>query len=218
MKLAAVSAAALACLVFQPQSASAQAELLMMRMCKRFADDAQRLKCFDAISEELPAKAEAEPKPQPRWSVTDSKSPIDDSAQVSAMLPSLDRKAALVIRCQERKTEAAVLFDDLFVFKQATVLLRLNDLPAASGIWSGADNNKAVFAPNGVAFTKMLPNDGTLFIRATGHSRQADATFRLGDVAAVRDRISEACKWKDLAGQAGAAVAKTPSAGKQANQ
>jgi hypothetical protein len=42
---------------------------------------------------------------QPTWSIVESKSPPDDSPQVSAGLVVGD--AALILRCQEQKMEAA---------------------------------------------------------------------------------------------------------------
>ena len=74
------------------------------------------------------------------------------------------------------------------------MLLRLNDLPAASATWTASSDSQAVFAPNGSSFLKMLPDNGTLFVRVTGYSNQSDATFKLGTVSAVRDQIVAACK------------------------
>jgi hypothetical protein len=211
MKLAALSITALICLSFQPQIAHAQADILMMRLCKKITDDGARLKCFDAIGTEVAKTTEEKgPRPAPQWDVRESKSPVDDSPQIIAGIPSDDGKSRLILRCQEKQTEAAFFHDDLFVFKSGPVLLRVNDLPAATGTWTGADNNKAVFAPNGVTFVRMLPDNGTLFIRATGHSKSVDGSFQLGDVSAVRDRIATACKW-NVAAPSAAAQPKKPA-------
>jgi hypothetical protein len=184
--------------------ANAQVEMLMIGLCKKVSDDAARLKCFDAIGATTEqTKAEQEPAKVHEWAVVDSKSPIDDSPQVSALLLSDDGESTLMLRCAERKTEAAVIPKGLFAYERGSVVIRLNDLPATSATWSASNNNKALFAPNGVAFVKMLPNNGELFIRSTGHSsRAADAKFKLGAVSAVRDRISAACKWSDVAPKA----------------
>jgi len=182
-----------------PQAATAQAELLMLGMCRKISDDPARLKCYDAIGTSRDAAATT-PPPAARqeWTIRESKSPIDDSPQVSAGLMSEDGKSSLIVRCQERRTEAIIFPNGLFAYQKGTVLMRLNDLPPATATWHASTDNTALFAPNGVAFVKMLPDDGTLFIRATGHSRSADdATFKLGQVGAVKDKIKAACKWQD---------------------
>lgn len=183
-----------------PAPALAQAEVLMVGLCKRVTDDAARLKCFDAIG----STTEAGPKPplptRQEWRVTESKSAIDDSPQVAATLLSSDGSAGLILRCLERKTEAVILPNGLFAYETGKVLLRLNDLPATTATWPASSDYKAVFAPNGVNFVKLLPDNGKLFVRVTGRSKQADdATFELGEIAAVRDRIAAACKWQDTA-------------------
>lgn len=185
---------------FGASSSGAQVEFLMVALCKKITDDAARLKCFDAIGSTTEAsKVEPTPPKAQEWTVVDSKSPIDDSPQVMAMLQSEDGEGSLVLRCAERKTEAAVIPKGLFAYERGTVLIRLNDLPATNANWSASSNNRALFAPNGVAFVKMLPDNGNLFIRASGHNSQADAKFKLGAVSAVRDRISTACKWQETA-------------------
>lgn len=181
--------------------AKAQVEMLMIGLCKKVSDDASRLKCFDAIGTAAePSKQERDSPKVQEWTIADSKSPVDDSPQVSARLLSQDGDSMLVLRCAERKTEVAVIPKGLFAYERGSVLIRLNDQPAASATWSASDHNKALFAPNGVAFIRMLPDNGDLFIRSTGHNgnRAADAMFKLGAVSAVRDRISAACKWQSI--------------------
>jgi hypothetical protein len=184
-----------------PSAALAQAEIIMMALCKKITDDASRLKCYDAIPGPQAAapepKAEVAPVKQ-EWRTQESKSPIDDSPQFVAILPSEDGLGHLILRCAEHKTEAYVEPNGLFAWKQGSVLIRVNDLPPVSATWLASSDNHALFAPNGISFVKMLPNEGTLFIRANGHSKRADdATFKLGQVSSVRDRISSTCNWPD---------------------
>jgi len=62
--------------------------------------------------------------------------------------------------------------------------------------WSASSNGKGLFASNAIALIKSLPDGGKLFVRATGDNRQADdATFQLGAVTVVKNRVSAACKW-----------------------
>jgi hypothetical protein len=95
-----------------------------LKFCKTLTDDAQRLKCFDSLftkKEEPPAE-----KPQTEtatsWKVEESKSPVDDSPQVTALLHadgstegvSLTPPTMLVLRCQEKKTDAYFAKPSLF--------------------------------------------------------------------------------------------------------
>jgi hypothetical protein len=166
----------------------------MFGLCRKIPDDAARLKCFDAI---VPAPQKAdEPKAVQEWSIEDSKSPVDGSPEVFATLTSEDGRSELIIRCKERKTELAVLPSGLFALERGTVLLQINDGPAVTASWRASSNSKGLFAPNATALIKTLPDGGKLFVRATGYGRQADdATFQLGAVTVVKDRVSAACKW-----------------------
>jgi len=180
-------------------AALAQDELLMFGLCRKIPDDAARLKCFDSIVP-APQQAAAQQADQPKaiqeWSIEDSKSSVDGSPEVFATLTSEDGRSELIIRCKDRKTQLAVLPSGLFALERGTVLLQINDGPAVTASWSASSNSKGLFAPNAVALIKSLPDGGKIFVRATGLSRQADdATFQLGAVTAVKNRVSAACKW-----------------------
>lgn len=181
-----------------PLPAAAQFEALKLALCKKIPADDARLKCYDAMFTDEPAKAaEKQPKAPAQWTIADSKSPVDDSPQVMATLEGDTPDTMLVIRCMERKTEAAILpGSHFFASERAQVLLRINDLPPATTTWSVSNNNKAVFAPAGGDFIRLLPDNAKLFVRVTGfQGKQADATFNLADVSAARDRIANACNW-----------------------
>ncbi|GLR92840.1 hypothetical protein GCM10007858_04620 [Bradyrhizobium liaoningense] len=177
--------------------------MLMIGLCRKIGDEAARLKCYDAIGTQPSNQRNdpSAPKPVQEWAVSENKSPIDDSPEISATLMSDDGESALMLRCKERATEALVAPKGLFASETGTVLMRLNDLPPVTAQWTASTTNKALFAPSGINFVKMLPDDGTLFVRATGWrgQRAADATFRLGAVSAVREKISVACKWQSSA-------------------
>lgn len=177
-----------------PGAALAQSELLMFGLCRKIPDDAARLKCFDSI---VPAPQKPDqPKAVQEWSIEDSKSSVGDSPEVFATLTSEDGRSELIIRCKERKTELAVLPSGLFALDRGSVLFQINDGPAVTAAWRASSNSKGLFASNAVALIKTLPDGGKLFVRATGYSRQADdATFQLGAVSVVKNRVSAACKW-----------------------
>ncbi len=192
----------------------------MLQICKKTKEDTARLKCYDAIFDAMEAAKKTPETPAPvtkqDWQIEESKSPIDDSPQVTAMLPSTDGAGLLVLRCKEHSTEAAIAPKGLYASKTGDILLRLNDQEAVTATWTASDNNQALFAPNGRAFVTMLPDGGTLFARATGWrgQRALDATFSLGTVSVAREKIKEACKWTDGANSAIQPAAPTISAPK----
>jgi hypothetical protein len=178
-----------------------------LKFCKTLTDDAQRLKCFDSLfakKEEPPAE-----KPQTEtamgWKVEESKSPVDDSPQVTALLHadgstegvSLTPPIMLVLRCQEKKTEA--YFAKPFAFlgtNPIKTLVRINDGKAIETQWHPASNGQGVFAPAAVQFIRALPDNGKLFIRATGFNGETiDGVFSLGKVSEIRDKIAADCHW-----------------------
>ncbi len=176
-----------------------------IKFCKTLTDDSQRLKCFDSLftkKEEPPA---GKPQTAMSWSIEESKSPVDDSPQVTAMLHadgstegvSLTPPTSLVLRCKEKETEA--YFAKPFSFlgtNPIKVLVRINDGKPIETQWHPASNGQGVFAPAAVQFIRALPDNGRLFIRATGFGgTQEDATFSLGNVSEIRDKIAATCHW-----------------------
>jgi Type VI secretion system VasI, EvfG, VC_A0118 len=170
-------------------------------------NDEQRLKCFDSLfikKEEPPA----EKTQAMSWSVEESRSPVDDSPQVTATLHadgstegvSLTPPTALVLRCKEKETEAYFVKPFSFLgTNPIKVLVRINDGKPIETQWQPSSNGQGVFAPAAVQFMRALPDNGKLFIRATGFGGgREDGTFSLGNVSEIRDKISAACHWPRL--------------------
>jgi len=182
--------------------ANAQAQSVLeiaagIKFCRTVTDDAQRLKCFDSLfSEKKEAPQSDMPKPEVLWSLAENKSPIDDSPQVAASLADEDG-AVLVLRCKEQKTEAA--FGKQFAYlgsEPIKVLFRVNDGAPVQTLWHPSTNGNMTFAPSPVQFIQALPDQGKLFIRATGFgNKDIDGLFNLGNVGDVRNKIAVACKW-----------------------
>lgn len=189
-----------ACILGAP---TAHAQSLMealagLKFCRSVKDDALRLKCYDQAIPEGAKAPDTEVVPTPEWRITESKSPIDDSEQIAGILtPTGDTGTGLLIRCMEHKTEVAFSPRGGFFAstKPASVTVRIGDGKPIVTNWSVSTTNQAVFAPAPVQFLKALPDDGKLFIRATGWREAFDATFELGKVSLLRDRIAKACKW-----------------------
>ena len=181
--------------------AEAQFEALAFAVCKRIASNADRLKCFDMIgkSGEDPDSS-TEPTPvKGKWTFSESKSPVDDSDQIVAMLQGEIGEALLILRCWENKSEAVFIPPDLVISgtgNRYDLLIRINGEPPANVVGIGSTNGRAIFVPNARDFMKLLPDQGKLFIRATGfQDRYSDGTFLLDDITAARNRIAETCHW-----------------------
>ena len=71
---------------------------------------------------------------QPTWSIVESKSPPDDSPQVSAGLVVGD--AALILRCQEQKMEAAYSTQGTYLGdKPVTIRFRIDSQEPVKEMW-----------------------------------------------------------------------------------
>lgn len=168
-----------------------------IKFCKTLTDDAQRLKCFDGLFAGTGKVPEASEHPQTEaaWSIEESKSPLDDSPQVTGTLAADD--SLLVLRCKERKTDA--FFGKQFSYfgsNPLKVFLRINEGKLIETTWQPSTNGQAAFAPSAVQFITALPDNGKLFIRVTGYGgKTADGEFNLGAVSALRDKIATACNW-----------------------
>ncbi len=101
--------------LFWSLPAFAQFELIKISVCKKIANDTDRLKCYDDVFSNTAAERPAsEPKVPAEWVVTESRSPIDDSEQASASLEGSPAGSMLLFRCQEHKTEAVFLPGEFF--------------------------------------------------------------------------------------------------------
>ncbi len=131
------------------------------------------------------------------WSITESKSPLDGSPQISGVLRSKDRLASLGLRCEEKRTEAYVNTSSfLGIHDMRRVVYRLDEGKPFDVRWTPSGNQ--VFSPSGVAFIKSLPDKGRLFFRVFGFDgAPTDAIFDLLSVAELRSKIASACRWSE---------------------
>src|SRR5262249_23085235 len=88
-----------------------------LKFCRTLKADAERLKCFDGLISDKPnsrTQSTDNAEAVGTWSITESKSPLDDSPEVSAILQDTNGSGVLMLRCKEKSTDAA--------FKPATFL------------------------------------------------------------------------------------------------
>jgi len=199
------SAIVAALLLSTNMSASAEPRVTSqeeVRHCSTIADDKARLKCFD----DLFSTKRAEPKPvesarsPSNWSIIEGDL-NDDDAQFSAGVVVGD--AALILRCKEKKTEAAFSTKDTFLGdKTVGVRFRVDQQEPVKEVWRASMNGYAAFAPNPVDFIRKLPEQGRVFIRAVAaDGSNKDANFLLSGVSAIRSKIERACSWSDAPDQ-----------------
>jgi hypothetical protein len=173
-------------------------DALGLAFCHKLPQDEERLKCYDrivgAMREPPPSTDESAPA---IWEVTESKSPVDDSSQVTGALHDAKKSAGLFLRCRERQIEAGIqtttYLGNTDSHAATAVLSRINSGQPVKTTWQGATNGKGAFAPKG--FIDTLPDNATLFLRI--HNFRGDPhdfTFNLGDVSTVRNKILAACK------------------------
>jgi hypothetical protein len=187
-----------------PATAQAPLNLGLLVICSEMKDDSQRLQCYDKLVADTlktPAQAgrAATVTNEQDWRITESKSPVDDSAQVAAVLEAAEGNAALIIRCHDRMSDA---FVNLRTFVGVTESLRLsyriNQEPAVETRWQPARSGDSVFVPTSsfFSFVRGMPDEGDLFIRLLDfQGRNIDLTFKLGPISEVRDLLGTKCNW-----------------------
>jgi hypothetical protein len=161
------------------------------------------------------AKPAAPPLMKKDWIISETTSPIDYSALVSAVIRPVQQVSngpvSLIIRCRAKATELALQFpSDLNVAKSGELQLdfQIDDQPSAKQRWTWLVGGKfATYKGDPVPLLQSIPEGARLLIRPSesGDAQQA-ATFLLIGLDSVRKRVGTACKWAPL--QAGASAPK----------
>lgn len=177
--------------------------LLGFAACRQIKDDNPRLKCFDELGvKKATESGDNKSAKVGGWSYTESKSPVDDSNQVTATLEGEPSGAALILRCWENKTEAVFIPPELVISgtnNRYDLIMRVGDNAPTPMVGVGSTNGRAVFIPSARAFIELLPDQTKLFIRATGfQGRFSDGAFTLADISGVRSRVADTCHWSTV--------------------
>ena len=134
---------------------------------------------------------------QANWSVDETNSPTDGSAQVIAA--NLVNDTVLILRCKDQTTEAA--FSTRYNYlgsRSVDVTLRINDKKPFKEVWKASIDGRAAFASDAVEFIRMLPDNAKYFIKTSrSDGKTKEASFNLGDVSDIRNKIANACDWDD---------------------
>jgi hypothetical protein len=175
--------------------------------CKLIREETERLRCYDRTISEAPAHAPASVTDtygatrfsEGSWFVSESKLP-DDSAQLVAALEAIGGKAALVLRCQQGRTDAYVTVQS-FVGAAAPlpVQYKFNDGEEIAARWLPAKDGNALFVPtqsSAMEFIRLLPEQGTLGLTVHDFVGRSDfLRFGLGPIADLRRRMAGVCLW-----------------------
>ena len=178
-----------------PQKSPAEAS-----RCATIVDDERRHKFFDdAFSVKRNERSAVENAgAKSNWSIIEDTSTADGGARFSAGLVVGD--AALILRCQEQKTEAAFSTRDTYLGDETvTVRYRIDLQEPVKEMWRSSQNGRAAFAPHPVELIRALPDGGRVFIRATaadGNSK--DANFQLSGLSEIRENVARACNWPSV--------------------
>ena len=188
-----------------PASAQSILETLAgMKFYHTLKDYAQRLKCFDGLFAQMPSEQTPPTSPaiEGTWTVKESKSPLDDSLQVTGQLKAISSDAVLMLRCKEKDTEVMFYRPGTIlsggIGGAIKVLVRIDDGKPIETMWTPSTNGQAVFAPSAIQFIRALPDNGKIFVRAFGFGgNAADGEFKLGSDSEVKQKIALACNWSE---------------------
>ena len=165
--------------------------------CSTISNDETRLRCFDDLFSTKRSERDATgtASPKSNWSIVEDTSPTDNSPQFSGGMAVGD--AALILRCRERKTEAAFSTRDTYLGDESvTVRFRIDLQEPVKEEWRSSMDGRAAFAPHPVDFIRALPDSGRVFIRAlSADGNNKDANFQLAGVSEIREKIARACNW-----------------------
>jgi hypothetical protein len=178
--------------------------------CSTVVDDEKRLRCFDEafLAKRGERGAAENAGEKPNWSIIEGTSPADNGARFSAGLVAGD--AALILRCQEQKTEAAFSTRDTYLGDETVaVRYRIDLQEPVRETWRSSQNGRAAFAPHPVDFIRALPDNGRVFIRAlAADGNNKDANFQLSGVSEIRENVARACHWSGVADEPAARTIK----------
>jgi len=169
--------------------------------CRQIKDDGKRLKCYDRLdrssSNARERPGQSRPGGDTAWTITDEKSPLDDSPLVSAALASSDGRSHLLMRCKDRKTELAVSMTGFIKCgADVRVTYRIDQEQAVETPWRSHPSCYLALSPTPIAFIRALADGGKVFVRMyDNHNAPNDALFSLGNVSKIRSRLAEACAW-----------------------
>jgi len=141
--------------------------------------------------------------PDTNWVVSETTSPVDYSALITATIRSAssvkDAPNILAIRCRQLRTELIVRTEGTWSLTRATevqVDYQINDQSFVRSKWVLSGDGKTVtYKDDAVGLLRSLPEGALLKINVLDKPASHDATFQLTGLDAIRKKIAVACKW-----------------------
>ena len=158
---------------------------------------------------ELPTSGKAAPQTATSaplsgdWVVSETTSPVDYSPQVSASNRSRasaeNAPSSFTIRCRLRRIELSVSTAGSWKAStndQIRVAYRIDQRPTVEAVWIATrEGHTASVKGDALRLLQSLPNSGLMSISVFDWQGPAhEAVFQLDGLAAVREKILEACK------------------------
>jgi hypothetical protein len=185
--------------------------------CRQIKDDGKRLTCYDRLdrssSNARERPSQSRPGGDTAWTITDEKSPLDDSPLVSAALASSDARSHLLMRCKDRKTEVAVSMTGFIKCgADVRIIYRIDQEQAVETPWRSHPSCYLALSPTPIPFIRALVDGGKVFVRMyDNHNAPNDALFSLGNVSKIRSRLAEACAWDAASTSSGNSAPNAPA-------
>ncbi len=130
------------------------------------------------------------------WLVLDSENQMDNTTDIS-LYNGGTQGAVLTIRCANRETEAYIDTDT--VLENGGIRVRFDDSAVIRQSWDRSASNKALFAPDAVAFARRLANTHILRFEFTPVEEPGKTVvFDVSGLEAKMQRVSDTCSWASI--------------------
>jgi len=131
-----------------------------------------------------------------KWSVSESKSPIDDSPMVTMSKAAEVGDDRLVLRCKEDSTTAYILTDEYLTEDSTNITIRYDAEEAKKLKLLLSTNNKALFFSPAISNIKKMVQSKTVVIRYKTYSNTTNTvSFKIEDLKKKIELLSTACNW-----------------------
>ena len=130
------------------------------------------------------------------WTINENRSPNDGSPQVTATLNAVGYDARMLLRCEEKKTEAIFFVPSKLLGSREYVKVLLQLPGGVETMLSPSTNDQSFYAGSAEQFIRQLPDNGVIIISVSGYSgKVTSGEFKLGNFSVVRQKIAQACNW-----------------------
>jgi hypothetical protein len=143
-----------------------------------------------------------------RWTVSEDKSEMDGTLQVSLHLVAeepiktwLDQVTpSMIIRCKERKVDTYIITEsaaDVAIghIDEARVRLRFDEQPPSTQWWNESTDDKAIFAPSGLNLALKLTHASTFRVEFTPFNASPEVIrFDVRGLTSNLPKVLDACK------------------------